>query len=112
MPPYLALLLWLILLVALFVFDPAKTRRVSRGLWVPVIWMTLIGSRSPSQWLGVTSTTALEEGNPLDHVVYLTLTSLALGILMARGLNWRDTFTQNSALLFFALFALLSIAWS
>jgi exopolysaccharide production protein ExoQ len=115
MPPFLALLLWFIILLCLLSFDPAKDRRVSPALWVPFVWLALLGSRSPSQWLSLTTatgTTTLEEGNPIDHIVYLALTFLALRVLVARRLSWRDVFARNSALLLFALFALLSITWS
>src|SRR5438552_13529881 len=115
MPPFLALSLWFILLLCLFAFDPAKDRRVSPALWLPVIWITIVGSRSPSQWLSLTTlrvTSTLEEGNPIDHVVYLALMFVALRVLVARRLRWRDVCARNSALVLFALFAFLSITWS
>src|SRR5271167_2450198 len=52
MPPSLALFLWLILLVALLRFDPGKDAGTSPALWVPLIWMFILGTRLPSQWLG------------------------------------------------------------
>src|SRR2546426_6753399 len=116
MPPSIALLLCSILLLWVFRYDPAKDERVSLALWVPLIWMVLLGSRSASQWLGPTTpisvTTALEEGNALDHGIYLVLIILALGILVARALNWRAVFASNSALILFLLFTLLSVTWS
>src|SRR5207237_10320715 len=115
MPPSLALFVWFILLLCLFRFDPAKDRKLSPALWIPLIWITIMGSRSPSQWLSVTTmrvTSSLEEGNPVDHVIYLALIFLALRVLAARRLSWRDVSARNSALVFFALFALLSITWS
>ena len=81
MPQSLALLLWLIALLCLLAFDPAKDRRVSPALWLPIIWLVLLASRSASQWLNLSTT--LEEGNPLDHVIYLGLTFLAVGVLAA-----------------------------
>ena len=110
MLPYLALFLWLILIVCLFRYDPAKDRRFAKALWVPLIWMILLGSRSASQWLG--DTTTLEEGNSIDHVVYLTLTVLALAILSARHLNWRNVTAFNSTLALLVLFSLLSVMWA
>jgi exopolysaccharide production protein ExoQ len=115
MPPFLALFLWFIALLWLLAFDPAKDGRISPALWLPSVWLALIGSRSPTQWFGLTTGTALtpsEDGNLLDHIVYLTLTFMALRVLVARHLNWRQVFARNSALLLFALFALLSVGWS
>ena len=52
MSPSLALLLWVVLLLGLFWFDPAREPKTSAALWVPVIWLFFLGSRSPAMWLG------------------------------------------------------------
>jgi len=36
MPPFLALLLWLVLLLGLLRYDPAKDAGTSAALWVPL----------------------------------------------------------------------------
>lgn len=115
MPPSLALFLWFILLVALLRFDPAKDPKTSLALWVPVIWMFIIGSRLPSQWLGgqmAQVAEALEEGNPLDRVIYFALIFLAIGILISRSLKWGDFVVRNLALVGLVSFALVSVLWS
>ena len=116
MPPYLALFLWFILLVALLRFDPARDSKTSLALWVPVIWLFIIGSRLPSQWLsgqvGQTMAQALEEGNPLDRTISSALILLAIGILMSRSFKWGDFFVRNWALTALLSFALLSVMWS
>jgi exopolysaccharide production protein ExoQ len=108
--------LWAVALVWLLRNDPAKPRQVSPALWIPLIWMIINGSRSASLWLGQATagpvTTALEEGNSLDHVVYVTLIALALRVLIARRLSWSAVFERNTALVVFVLFALLSVTWS
>jgi exopolysaccharide production protein ExoQ len=115
MPPSLALLLWLVLLVALFRFDPAKESRISPALWVPLISMFIVASRNPSQWLGGQvgmSAAAFEEGNPLDRTISFALILLAVGILMSRSFNWGSFFVRNLALMAFLSFALVSVCWS
>jgi exopolysaccharide production protein ExoQ len=115
MPPTLALLLWLILLLALLWWDPAKDSGTSLALWVPVIWMFIQGSRLPSQWLGGQmrpAAQAFEEGDPLDRTVFLVLILLAIGILMSRSFQWGRFFTRNWALTAFLFFALVSVCWS
>lgn len=52
MPPSLAFLLWLLFVLTLLRFDPARDSRTSLALWVPVAWMFIVASRLPSQWLG------------------------------------------------------------
>lgn len=114
MPPQLALLVWFVLLVALFAFDPAKTRNASTALWIPVIWMFIISTRLPSQWIGQVgqSAQALEEGNPLDRTIYSLLILLAVGVLVSRAVKWETLFSRNLALAVFLLFALISVTWS
>ncbi len=115
MPPFIALFLWLALLLALLYFDPAKDPGTSLALWVPVVWMFIVGTRLPSQWLGGQVgqvAKALEEGNPLDASFNSLLILLAIGILMSRSFNWGDFFGRNIALVAFLSFALVSFCWS
>src|SRR5271165_5402787 len=115
MPAFLALLLWLVLLLGLLVFDPARERGTSVALWVPVIWLFIVGSRLPSQWLGGQvgiAAQALEEGNPLDRTISSALILLAIGILMSRSFRWDQFFARNIALIAFLSFALVSVVWS
>ena len=115
MPPSLALSLWLVLLIALLWFDPAKQPKTSLALWVPVIWMFIQGSRLPSQWLGgpmSQSAQRLEEGSPLDRTIYFALIFLAIGILVLRSFKWGDFFARNLALVALVSFALVSVCWS
>ncbi|MGA3199227.1 MAG: O-antigen ligase family protein [Halobacteriota archaeon] len=115
MPPTLALFLWLILLVGLLRFDPAKDSGVSLALWVPLIWIFIIGSRLPSQWLGGSvgsAAQALEEGNPLDRTIFSVLIVLAIATLISRSFNWSIFFTRNFVLVLFLFFTLASALWS
>jgi O-antigen ligase len=114
MPPFLALLLWLACLLALLRFDPAREPGISAGLWVPVIWLFLVASRLPSQWLGGVgqSAQALEEGNSLDRSVFSLLMLIAIVILMSRSFNWAELFSHNFALVAFVFFGLVSVLWS
>lgn len=116
MPPSLALLVWLFLLLGLLCFDPAKVRGTSPlALWVPLTWMFFIGSRLPSQWLGDpvgTSAEAYQEANPLNRGVFLVLIVAAIGILLSRSFRWDDFFTRNWCLMAFLFFALASVFWS
>jgi uncharacterized membrane protein len=115
MPPLLALLLWFILLLALLRFDPAKEPGISLALWVSVIWIFLVGSRLPSQWLGGGmghDAELMEEGNALDRYVQLLLILLALGALLSRSFEWGKFFVANVALTALLAFGLLSVLWS
>ena len=115
MSPSLALFLWLLLLLALLRFDPAKDSDTSLALWVPLIWMFIVGSRLPSQWLGSqmgVAAQALEDGNPVDRVILSILILIAVGTLFSRSFNWGGFCTRNVVLVTFLLYALVSFVWS
>lgn len=110
-----ALFLWFILLLGLLRYDPAKEAGTSMALWVPLIWLFIISTRLPSQWLGGDvgqDAAALEEGNSLDRNIWLVLIVLAIGILMSRSFKWGDFFARNFALTALLCFGLLSVFWS
>jgi len=96
--------------------DPAKQSKTSLALWVPLIWIFIVGSRLPSQWLGYqmgfSATDASTEGNSFDRIIYFALIFLALGILKSRGFNWGDFLARNSALAALLAFGLISVLWS
>jgi exopolysaccharide production protein ExoQ len=115
MPPTLALVLWAVLLLALLRFDPAKEPGTSVALWIPLIWLFIMGSRLPSQWLGTgprIAAQALEEGNPLDRSIFSGLILLALVVLTLRSFSWGGFISRNLFLIAFLLFAFASVFWS
>jgi len=113
MPP-LGALEWAVLGLVLLRWS-SKDGKQSPALWVPVIWLFIISSKLPSQWLGLNPmslTTAFEEGSNLDRIIYLSLIVACLCILSTRRLNWGELLARNSALLWLLLFALVSVIWS
>jgi exopolysaccharide production protein ExoQ len=82
-----------------------------------VIWIFIVASRLPSQWLGYSvaptgEAAALEQGNPLDRAVWFSLIILAIIILVTRSFRWGDFVARNFALIALLSFALLSVMWS
>lgn len=115
MPPLIALSLWLVLLLGLLRYDPARVPGTSPALWVPVIHLVIMGSRLPSMWLAPRyqiAAQAFEEGNALDRVVYIILMLLAFGILTSRAFRWSDFVERNIPLTGVLFFCLLSVVWS
>lgn len=112
----LALAVWVVLLLALLVFDPSREPKTSWALWIPIAWLFFEGSRLPSRWLNFSMTTsrmdALMSGNPLDRVVWFSLMLLALLVLFSRSFQWGNFFARNLALTAFLACALLSVIWS
>src|SRR5438309_5634181 len=116
MPASLALVLCTVFLWWLFRHDPAKAPKTSLALWVPLIWIFIVGSRLPSQWfgyqMGFSEGDASTEGNSLDRIIYFALIFLALAILKSRGFKWGDFLMRNSALTALLVFGLISVVWS
>jgi len=115
MPPVLALMIWLVLLLGLLCFDPAREPGTSFALWIPLLWMLIIGSRLPSQWFGLqvgSLAQAMSEGNPLDRTIDLAMIVISVAVLATRSFNWSGFLLRNLALTAFVMFALLSIVWS
>ena len=52
-PPTAALLFTVAFIVFLFRRDIREKPNVTGALWLPLLWMLIIGSRSPTQWLAV-----------------------------------------------------------
>lgn len=96
--------------------DQAKDRQVSGALWIPLIWMLILASRLPSQWVGYytasSAQAAYEDGNPLDRLIYTVLIVLALRTLVSRSVKWDKVIGENFPLAALLGFALLSVAWS
>src|ERR1700740_408088 len=110
MPPQL-FCIWIVSLLALFWFDPARNPKASVALWVPLIWFFFLASRAPVMWLRFSQASnlgqSLEEGAPLDRAIFSTLIVLAFTILVSRSFQWRKFVSQNSALVLYLAFALI-----
>jgi O-antigen ligase len=74
-----------------------------------------LGSRTPAEWLDVITgahagNTA--EGNPLDHVFFLSLAVGACLIASSRGFKWKRLFVSNVAITLFYLYFATSVLWA
>ena len=115
MPPTLALLLTLGFIALLFRRDFREMPNVTSALWLPFIWTLLVGSRSLCQWLSVLGLHVMgnvEEGNPLDAVVYFALTIAAFCVLSRRSVSVGEFFRNNPWFVAFIVYCLVSIVWS
>jgi O-antigen ligase len=117
MPPQLATLFTFIFIIFLFLVDRKKVEGVSDAVWIPFIWILLVGSRFVSQWinLGAPLDTAAEtylEGSPLDRFVFLFLILAGAFTLYRRKLDWRELLRRNIWVVLFFVFGAVSILWS
>lgn len=112
MPPIVALFLCLCFVGWLFWKDRQQRRFTSPALWIPFIWLAIIGSRPVSYWVGGGSSEADLGGNPVNTVVFGALVIGAMAVLRRRNFNWTAFVHQNKALCLLYLFFAVSAAWS
>jgi len=112
----LALLLSLILIAWLLVRDCRRRTSVSAAIWIPTLFLLIVGSRPVSLWLGggvVRGTMGNDaERSPLDQVFYLSIIVGSWIIASSRRVNWHKLLTANTALIPLYLFFAISVLWS
>jgi len=121
MPPEIASLIFVILILGLFWADRDPNLRTSKAFWIPTAWVLINASRPVSAWLtafgynvGPQKVTAdiYIEGSPFDRAVYTTLVVAALVILFGRRRQVGSLVRRNYAILLFFGYAAISMIWS
>jgi len=116
MPPILALFLCLSFILFLFRYDKTKNVYSSKAIWVPFLWILIMGSRPVSEWLpGATSGYAINTyttGSPIDRMVYSILIVFGIFILFKRNINFSALYSQNKIVFIFFFYCFLSILWA
>jgi exopolysaccharide production protein ExoQ len=113
----LALLVCIIGIAGLFFLDRDKSVRPSLALWLPVIWLWIVGSRPVSSWLGTetTSTDTLDatlNGSPTDAAIFAALLVLGVIILLHRRKKTSAYLAVSGPILLYFLYCLVSVTWS
>lgn len=116
LPPQLALLLTLGFMAFLFYRDSRSNPNVTKALWLPVIWLFIIGSRFVSQWIDIFGfhfgAANLEDGSPLDAVFFGLLILLGLYVLYQRRVSLTEVLRNNRWMTIFLVYCFLAILWS
>lgn len=117
MPPLAAFLVWLGVIVYLFVRDQRNHPDISPAIWIPIVWLILLGSRGLSSWLSLGTAQAVTvemyaEGNPLDRYFLILMFVIATAIVSKRNLRWSSILQENRLFFLFVLYCLLSVTWS
>ena len=96
----------------MFFLDRDRSVRVSRALWLPVIW-TILGATA-SKWLQANARSAADQldGNPLQRNIFTVLLLIGLIVLAIRGRRVLAVLRTNKAILLFFLYCALSLVWS
>ena len=116
LPPPIALVGTLAFVFFLYWRDIRQRPNVTGQLWLPIIWVVLIGSRSVTQWLYSLNLPIApgspDEGNPLDAFVYFTLILAGLYVLNNRRVSVAEVFHNNGWVIAFLLYCFIAILWS
>ena len=118
MPTGVATMIYALGILGLFWLDRDPKARTSAALWVPSVWLVLAGSRSVAQWLLVGQPMAryspdlLEEGSPIDRLVYTSLLVVGLIVLASRSRQVGKLLRANGPTLVFFLYCAMSLLWS
>src|SRR5215470_17850292 len=100
----------------LFWRDTRQRPNISGAVWLPIIWVVLIGSRSVTQWLTAfhfpIALGAADEGNPLDALVYVMLIAAGLYVLNNRQVRLSEVVQNNGWVIAFLLYCFLAVLWS
>lgn len=112
----LATIIFVSLVAYLFYQDRRTSNESTQGLWVPLVWMFLAGSRWVSSWLNLrpqfASVEAYAEGSPVDRTVFLALIVAGVVVLSRRKIDWADIARRNTLLLAYFAYCLISIIWA
>ena len=88
MPPRIALIVFLGFIGWLFVRDLKRRTLVSSAIYIPLLWIVILGSRPVSIWFGggvsMQSTDDYLEGSPFDRMVFLFLILCAVLFNLSR----------------------------
>lgn len=115
MNPSLASLIYACGIAGLFYLDRDNSVRTSKALWLPVIYLWIVGSRPVSFWLGTPPPSGFNtqlEGSPIDGAFFEILLIAAIGVLIHRGRRVLTFLNTNLPILLYFFFCLFSVIWS
>lgn len=118
MPRQLPLIIFVSFIVWLFFRDRKLRPMTSYELWIPLIWIVIIGTRPVSMWFNVGGLQQVDsldsylEGNPFDRNIYITLILAGIIILFKRRIKWGPLIKSNYFFVLFFVFCGLSCLWS
>lgn len=117
MPPLIATFVLAIAILGLFWLDRDRKVRTSKALWLPVIWIWIVGSRPVSSWVGIRSgpgdmAAQLADGSPFDAAIFTVLLGVGIIVLISRGGRIGTCLRANWPILIYFAYGLLSVLWS
>jgi len=113
MSPRIATFVFATAVLGLFALDRERKVRTSKALWLPVVWLWIVGSRPASSWLGLGAmTSSVSEGSPFDAGVFAALLGAGIIVLISRRSRTSAYLKTNWPILIYFAYCLLSVLWS
>src|SRR5580658_5440851 len=116
MSPTLALLFFVVGIAGLFWLDRDSSVRTSKALWLPIIWLSIAGSRSPFAWFGMGTAAEipgqLPEASLPDQILAGSLMLLGLVVLIRRRKEVAGLLKASWPIVLYFSFCLFSLFWS
>jgi exopolysaccharide production protein ExoQ len=111
------LILGLMFIAFLLVLDSRRRGSLSWAIWIPTLFLLVVGSRPLGYWVGgggwngngLANDAA---GSPADQIFFFSIIIACLVIATSRHVQWGKLFAANFPLLLFYLYFALSISWS
>jgi|SRR5579863_4164790 len=113
----LALLIFSAGIAGLFFLNRDNSVRTSKALWLPVVWLWILGSRPVSAWLGIGggsrgSLASTLDGSPADAAVFGLLVLAGIGVLLSRKNKTSTVLAVSAPIVIYFLYCLISVTWS
>jgi exopolysaccharide production protein ExoQ len=102
-------------IAGLFYLGRDASVRTSKALWLPFIWILLVGSRPVSFWLGITPPAGTDiqlVGSPVDAFIFELLLAAAVVVLVWRRRRVLTLLSTNWPILLYFSYCLVSISWA
>ncbi len=109
MPPTVALLLCTAFVLFLLRLERQGSPDVSPAMWIPTLWILMIGSRSLAVWFGTSG--GNESGSPLDQLALSGLSVAGILVLARRRFDWSSV-RRHKWLLVLLAYLCVSTLWS
>src|SRR5580693_2383676 len=113
-----ALFLCILFIAYLLWRDIKRRKTLSWAVWLPTIYMLIVGSRPLSMWFGGGHSFGGQglangaEGSPIDQIFFFTLLVGSFAVATSRRAQWGRLFASNFPLMLFYGYFVLSVLWS
>jgi exopolysaccharide production protein ExoQ len=117
MNPIVAFLIFSTGIAGLCFLNREKSVRTSTALWLPVIWLWIVGSRPVSMWFGMGGASshvldATLEGSPVDAAIFAALLCIGILVLLFRRKITSAYLGLSGPIIAYFLYCLISVTWS